>query len=301
MYKLINHDCIKLKWDEVTGADGYYIYRTDTGTGKTVKYKSIVKGTDVTIKNLSPETEYIFYVEPMTGKNGKTTVGQRSVGTKLTTPKEWYYYDDSVVDEERRAMKSRFYRTDYSKGKKEKINLGDIKYVDEIIYYNGWYYVIGNLDAIKSGPYPYGAVNNRMCIARIREDGTQKEILFDDFFHADDILYAYIITDDAIYLQQQCYNTLEENDKELYYFDAELCWLKKISLKTGEIETIALPCPYSWFDVHDGYIYYGYNDIYKYSKNNKKYLIYGDQGVYISAWYDRQTVKLIDAEKYYSY
>ena len=39
MYKLINHDCIKLKWEEVTGADGYYIYRTDTGTGKTVKYK----------------------------------------------------------------------------------------------------------------------------------------------------------------------------------------------------------------------------------------------------------------------
>ena len=91
MYKLINHDCIKLKWDEVAGADGYYIYRTDTGTGKTVKYKSIVKGTDVTIKNLSAETEYIFYVEPISGKNGKMTVGQMSAGTKLTTPLEWYY------------------------------------------------------------------------------------------------------------------------------------------------------------------------------------------------------------------
>ena len=91
MYKLINHDCIKLKWDEVTGADGYYIYRTDIGTGKTVKCKKLVTDTEFTVKGLEADTDYIFRVAAVSG--GK--VGNKSSKVKLTTPCEWYYSIDT--------------------------------------------------------------------------------------------------------------------------------------------------------------------------------------------------------------
>ncbi|MCR5806249.1 MAG: fibronectin type III domain-containing protein [Oscillospiraceae bacterium] len=87
MYTLINHDCIRLKWDEVTGADGYYIYRTDTGTGETVKYKKLVTDTEFTVKGLEADTDYIFRVAAVSG--GK--VGKKSAKVSLTTPCEWYY------------------------------------------------------------------------------------------------------------------------------------------------------------------------------------------------------------------
>ena len=269
MYKLINHDCIKLKWDEVAGADGYYIYRTDTGTGKTVKYKSIVIGTDVTIKNLSAETEYIFYVEPMTGKNGKMTVGQRSVGTKLTTPKEWYCYAEYDVDYDKEIFSSHFYRENYSKTVKEEINLGDIKSADEIIYYDGWYYVLGDKAAIKADKnYPWerkAGLPRYKCVARIKKDGTGKEILFDDFATAEGYNYKTCINSDHIYIYRSYYdneNDIEYKDK-LSIIPYDISDFYNISLKTG---TVTMVCDVYIlsrlsFDVNNENIYYTYNEL----------------------------------------
>lgn len=91
-YKLINQDEIALRWTEVEGADGYCIYRTDTETGKTVKYKNTIKGTTVKVKGLKAETEYIFQVAAVSENDGQIAFGEKSKGTALTTPDEWYYY-----------------------------------------------------------------------------------------------------------------------------------------------------------------------------------------------------------------
>ncbi len=191
-YKLNNHDSISLKWNNIEGADAYYVFRTNTETGKKVRYTKPTSDTEITINNLSANTEYVFNIAPIKKKGNKVTVGRLSSGTKLTTPKEWYYYDASKVDTKNKRIESNFYRTDYAKTKKEKIYLGDIKAVDEIIYYDGWYYVIGYCDGIESKPFPWGEENNQMCVARIREDGTQKEILFDDFYKAHDTIHHNI-------------------------------------------------------------------------------------------------------------
>ena len=90
-FKLINHDKIALRWNEVEGADYYRIYRTDVETGKTVKYKNSTKKTEVNIKGVTAETDYIFKVEAVSEKDGEIIAEVKSRGTHVTTPKEWYY------------------------------------------------------------------------------------------------------------------------------------------------------------------------------------------------------------------
>ena len=294
-YKLIDHDRIALRWDAVEGADGYYIYRTDVKTGKTFRYPSVVNSTENTIGRLSPDTEYIFSVAPIK-KNDKVTVGKRSSGTKLTTPKEWYYDADYEIDSEKKKMTSYYYRTDYANTKKEEITLGDIKAVDEIIYYDGWYYVIGDYDAItanKSYPWEvYSGDNCQQCVARIKADGTCKEILL-DFFSAEGWGYNYQITNDAIYIlsYHKDYD-LNHNDMERYYSFPEDCWLKKVSLKTGKIDTLISSRYINWFYWDNGYIYYEYDNTMTLTDE-----IYFTP-VYATDWHYCSTGELVEPKEY---
>lgn len=85
-YKILNHDKVSLKWSKVEGAESYFIYKRDDKTGKYIK-KFEVKSNKVTLKNLSPDTEYSYSVVAV--KGGEESKFSNKV--TFTTPSEWYY------------------------------------------------------------------------------------------------------------------------------------------------------------------------------------------------------------------
>ena len=277
-FKLINHDKIALKWDAVDGADGYIIYRTDVKTGKTYKYTSPVSDTKVTVAKLSPETEYVFSVVPIKKNGDDVTIGEKSSGTRLTTPKEWYCYGEYAIDTENEKIDSHYYRENYAKTIKEEINLGDIKSADEIIFYEDQYYVIGDYDAItadKNYPWVYVMSNGKhKCIAKISENGNKKVILC-DYYELGEYKSRYQVTKDAIYLQMTYKGTYSYDTKTRitqYYYFPDDCYLKKIDLKSGNVITLLSPCLYRSFFYYDGNIYYEYDDGLVYNETEDIYL-----------------------------
>lgn len=78
---------IKLTWDKVEGATNYNIYRATKDGGKYKKVGSTKKNT-LTIKDLTAETDYYFYV-----RANKVKVGDKKLNsTKLSTPNDIYVY-----------------------------------------------------------------------------------------------------------------------------------------------------------------------------------------------------------------
>lgn len=77
---------IKLKWNKVSGASGYKIYRYNTKTKKyvslgTTSSKTLTK----TIKNLKAGTTYRFYVRAYKKQNGKNVYGSYSSAVTTST------------------------------------------------------------------------------------------------------------------------------------------------------------------------------------------------------------------------
>lgn len=66
---VVDSDTIKLTWDSVDGADGYYVYRTTYKNGSMNQVKKITSGstTSWTNNNLTPETTYYYIVTAYAG------------------------------------------------------------------------------------------------------------------------------------------------------------------------------------------------------------------------------------------
>lgn len=80
------YDSITIKWNKVTGVNGYLIYRkTNTGGWKALKYTS---GTSYRDKNVRVENKYTYTVKAYKTVNGKKIFGgydKKGLATKLTT------------------------------------------------------------------------------------------------------------------------------------------------------------------------------------------------------------------------
>lgn len=248
-FKLIDYDQIALRWSKVEGADYYYIYRTDVETGKTVKYKKSVEGTNTKISGLKAETDYIFRVVAVSEKDGQITVGKKSKGTNVTTPNEWYYSHTCSEDPDTNKITYEYYKENYNSIRKKfkKITQKEIGLADNIFSYDGWIYFVTEFP---SGAY-YDLPSNE-CLGRIKEDGRDREILYDGFYEGEGLSYRYDIYEDHMYVYHSSYWA----DEDLEHIDYKGEFFK-ISLKTGEVTTIYKPIdPSSSFDVYDGYIYY---------------------------------------------
>lgn len=285
-FKLINHDEIALRWDEVEGADYYQIYRTDAATGKMVKYNKTVKETETSIKGLSAETEYIFKVSAVNEKNGEIIAEVKSVGTHVTTPKEWYFKYGTIKEARDRREEKGYYRENYSGTVQEKINVKKVKNIIDIITYcDGWYYFIAY-----NGPMVVLDATPEKYIGRIKEDGREIEILFDDLFSSIGSGYIYKYDDNYIYLY--VYSSCESTDDFLGFdpldrpADDKICYniydksvIYKISLKTGKVTTADNIFTLKSFDIDNGYIYYVYSplkynaekEVYYYDYNGENY------------------------------
>lgn len=66
----VSEDKITLKWNKVSGAKAYRVYKYNSKTGKYVKYKDVT-GTTCTVTGLKAGTSYKFKVYALTSKNGK--------------------------------------------------------------------------------------------------------------------------------------------------------------------------------------------------------------------------------------
>lgn len=258
-FKLINHDEIALRWSKIEGADYYRIYRTDVATGKMVKYKNPIKKTEVNIKGLTAETEYIFKVAAVSEKDGEIVTEVKSKGTHVTTPKEWYYKYGTIKETRERRAEKGYFRENYSGTVQEKLKIKNIGTI--IAYCDGWIYFIANRGVI-AYDIPTG-----MCIGRIREDGTGKEILFDDFGVGNGLNYRYKVHGDYIYLYR-------ETSSDGFYDRSDCTYesdYHKISLKTGEVSKICDVFVSSYtFDVYDDYVYFRYYQL-EYNEETEGY------------------------------
>lgn len=75
---------VTLKWNKVSGADGYRIYKYSTAKGKFVKYKDVTK-TTLKVTGLKAGTSYRFMVASLVKKNGKYVVQNKSAEYTVAT------------------------------------------------------------------------------------------------------------------------------------------------------------------------------------------------------------------------
>lgn len=78
---------ITLKWNKVSGASAYRVYKYDSSTGKFVKYKNVSK-TTCKVSGLSAGTSYKFMVAALVKKDGKYQEQTRSGEYTVSTNKK---------------------------------------------------------------------------------------------------------------------------------------------------------------------------------------------------------------------
>ena len=122
-YKLVNHDRVSLKWNAVSGADGYYLYKLNSKTHKYAKIGRITK-TVCTLKSLAPETAYTYAVTAFKKSGNKMTESAKSKVT-FTTPLKWYYAKGNgsfVGDNDPKYDSENLYRYHYDGSGLQKFN-----------------------------------------------------------------------------------------------------------------------------------------------------------------------------------
>lgn len=79
---------VVLKWNKVSGADGYIVYKYNTGSSKFTAFKSFgSKKSKYLMKNVVPGRKSVYAVRAYTRENGKVLVGKTSNALKVKTPK----------------------------------------------------------------------------------------------------------------------------------------------------------------------------------------------------------------------
>ena len=79
-------DYIGLKWNSVSGADGYHVYWRNVDLNKEFVLGSTVKETKLTIKNLQPGSAYKIKVAAYIKKDGKSVEGKSKTVKVATIP-----------------------------------------------------------------------------------------------------------------------------------------------------------------------------------------------------------------------
>ena len=218
-YKILNHDNVSLKWSKVEGAESYYIYKRDDKTGKYIK-KFEVRSNAVTLKNLSPDTEYSYSVAAV--KGGEKSKSSNKV--TFTTPSEWYYSCDWT------DWKNGYqgYREHYDGSGREKNDMGrNIAWESKQLYYNGWIYYIDVYDENMRYADDYFS----STLYKVKNDGTGSKFLYS--FGEQNIEKIYAADNDIFLLsheKEEYYDDVNDDDDWSVYE----CGLYKISLDGKE-------------------------------------------------------------------
>ncbi len=180
-YKLLNHDKVSLKWDAVSGADGYAVYMLDAATSKYKKIKELTVP-KYTLTGLAPYTEYTCAVTALKKSGGKVTES-RMRRISFTTPEEWYYTlgNGSYTDEEDPAYDSEhIYRRHYNGSGAEKFDFFSLIPKDELLTDNEKSYDIAAVTQNMGYVYVYYEYieildDTWIELYRFKNDGTSLE------------------------------------------------------------------------------------------------------------------------------
>lgn len=217
-YKILNHDKVSLKWSKVEGAESYCIYKRDDNTGKYVK-KFEVKSNKITLKNLSPDTEYSYSVAAV--KGGEKSKSSNKV--TFTTPSEWYYFRER---EGLYGYSNHGYREHYDGSGREKNDMGlNISWYNKQLYHDGWIYYIDVYDEDMRYADDYFS----STLYKVKNDGTENKWLYS--FGGQDVEKIYV-SDNDVFLLSHGKTDYDINDYDgLSVYE---CGLYKISLDGKE-------------------------------------------------------------------
>ena len=203
-YKIVNHDKVSLKWNKIEGAESYYIYKRNDETGKYIK-KYEVKSNAVTLKRLSPDTEYSYAVVAV--KDGVKSRSSNKV--TFTTPSEWYYYNEDIHN------KNSGYREHYDGSGREESDIAyNINFGGEYIYRNGWIYYTDAADEIQRYVDPYGDY----ALYKVKNDGTQNTQLY----YLGEPITQFAIEGNSVFILSNYYTEVEVEFEEERYIDDEI-------------------------------------------------------------------------------
>lgn len=114
-YSVVSTDRIKLKWNKVTGADGYVVYGMNISTGKWERITRI-KNNYLTIKNIRSDTKYYYKVAAVVKKkNGKYYRGGFSDYIEVNIGKKIYTGPNKAAQNEYLAS---YYKNNLSASKR---------------------------------------------------------------------------------------------------------------------------------------------------------------------------------------
>ncbi len=176
-YKIVNHDKVSLKWSKVEGAESYYIYKRDDKTGKYIK-KFEVKSNAVTLKNLSPDTEYSYTVAAV--KDGAKSKFSNKV--TFITPVEWYLEKVGIKDDETNMTRSQMVRHHYDGSNEEPFEINGL--TDEFrvrLYIDDWIYFCQYTNPNHEREYyegTYYTQDDLLSLYKMKNDGTEEEEIF---------------------------------------------------------------------------------------------------------------------------
>lgn len=171
---------VMLKWNKVSGADGYRIYKYSAAKGKFVKYKDVTK-TTLKVTGLKAGTSYRFMVASLVKKNGKYVLQNKSAEYTVTTSAKSSGSSGSTAKDGKNV----------EPGKWEDPQLG--KGISSVLKSCGiGYYTVSNDPDIKNGKKYSGLTyyGGKLSGATL-------------FFNSDHELYEYIVSipcvEDAFY------------------------------------------------------------------------------------------------------
>lgn len=176
-YKILNHDKVSLKWSNVEGAESYYIYKRDDKTGKYIK-KFEVKSNAVTLKNLSPDTEYSYEVAAV--KDGVKSKSSNRV--TFTTPVEWYLEKVGIKNDETNMTRNQMVRRHYDGSSEEPFEINGL--TDEFrvrLYKDDWIYFSQYTNPNNERKYyegTYYTQDDLLSLYKMKNDGTEEEEIF---------------------------------------------------------------------------------------------------------------------------
>ena len=239
-YKILNHDKVSLRWNKIDGAESYYIYKRNDETGKYIK-KYEVTSNAVTLKKLSPDTEYSYAVVAV--KDGVQSKSSNKV--TFTTPSEWYYFYKTGYNEDHG------YRQHYDGSGKEESDIAYNITYGVRIYHHGWIYYtdIANERDRLADDYTSSA------LYRVKNDGTEKTFL--SFINDGQWVSEKIeINNGSVFILSQVYAPLElyfGDEYDVCIYPVDECELFRLDLDNSEAERKDL---YSAHNVYDyGTIY----------------------------------------------
>ena len=120
-YKIINHDTVKLRWNSVDDSVFYVVCKCDKETGKVLKEFKVTSNA-VTLKNLSPDTEYSYYVYADKSNTDKSKLESNVI--TFTTPVEWFI-DKQVFESDNGEWDLKTVRRHYDGSGEEDVMLCD--------------------------------------------------------------------------------------------------------------------------------------------------------------------------------